>query len=140
MQKRIYMLTESEKVLPMANKCDLITEEKRNQIQENIQDVVFLTAQSKEGIDNLIDNLIAKSHVSNIDTQDVVITNVRHYETLKRAIISMQMVINGIDAQLTSDFLAQDIREAIYILGEITGEISNQDILANIFEKFCIGK
>ena len=140
MQRRIYMLTESEKILPIANKCDLITDVKRKQIQEKIHDIVFLTAKNKEGIDTLIDILIAKSNISDIDTQEVVVTNLRHYEILTRAIVSIQKVISGLDTQLASDFLAQDIREAIYILGEITGEISNQDILTTIFEKFCIGK
>ena len=140
MQKRIYILTEVDKILPIANKCDLISELKRKQIQEKIQDVIFLSAKKREGIEALIDNLIIKSNISEVDTQGVVVTNLRHYEALTRAIASMQKVINGLDTQLAGDFLAQDIREVIHILGEITGDISDRDILKNIFEKFCVGK
>jgi tRNA modification GTPase len=140
MQKRIYMLTEAEKILPVANKCDLITDVKRKQIQEKIQDAIFLAAKKGIGIELLIDNLITKSNISEVDTQEVVISNLRHYEALTRAIASMEKVISGLDSKLAGDFLAQDIRETTVILGEITGNVSDMDILKNIFEKFCIGK
>ena len=67
-------------------------------------------------------------------------TNVRHYEGLIKAKVAMSKVLKGISNDLTHDFLAADIRQSLYVLGEITGEITNDDLLNNIFSKFCIGK
>jgi tRNA modification GTPase len=71
---------------------------------------------------------------------DVIITNMRHYEALLNTSKSLQEVLTGMDMQQTGDLLAFDIRKAIYHLGEIVGDISSDDLLANIFSKFCIGK
>ena len=71
---------------------------------------------------------------------DTVVTNIRHYDSLLQTKNSLQDVINGIDGQITNDFVAMDIRRALHYLGEITGEITTDDLLANIFGKFCIGK
>ena len=71
---------------------------------------------------------------------DIIVTNIRHYEALIRALAAIQRVIDGMQNNISSDFLAQDIRECMHYLGEITGQISNDEILGNIFAKFCIGK
>jgi tRNA modification GTPase len=78
--------------------------------------------------------------VKNQKTSDTVITNLRHYEHLLKAKDALDEVLNGIDFGITGDFLAQDIRLALHHLGEITGTITTDDLLANIFSKFCIGK
>lgn len=64
----------------------------------------------------------------------------RHYEALEKALIAIQRVSEGLDLNISGDFLSQDIRECMYYLGEIAGQISTDDILGNIFSKFCIGK
>jgi tRNA modification GTPase len=71
---------------------------------------------------------------------DALVTNARHYHCLRAARESLLGVLEGIHAQITSDFLAQDIRQALYHLGEITGQITSDDLLGNIFGRFCIGK
>jgi tRNA modification GTPase len=71
---------------------------------------------------------------------DVLVTNLRHYQNLVQTRSALQRVISGIDEGITGDFLAMDIRQSLHYLGEITGEITSDDLLANIFEKFCIGK
>ena len=70
----------------------------------------------------------------------VVVTNLRHYEALVRAQTSIRRVLDGLDANYPGDLLSQDIRETLHHLGEITGEITTDEILANIFQHFCIGK
>jgi tRNA modification GTPase len=69
-----------------------------------------------------------------------MLTNLRHYEHLIKASEALTEVLNGLDIGITGDFLAQDIRLSLHHLGEITGAISSDDLLANIFSKFCIGK
>jgi tRNA modification GTPase len=71
---------------------------------------------------------------------DIIITNLRHYEALKHAADGLQQVLNGIDMRISGELLALDIRKALFHLAEITGEVTTDDLLANIFSKFCIGK
>ena len=78
--------------------------------------------------------------MANFQPGNVVVTNIRHYQSLLNTQSSLHDVVRGIDNRITNDFLAQDIRHALHYLGEITGEITTDDILANIFSKFCIGK
>lgn len=101
--------------------------------------MVFIAARKKENLDELIDHMI---HSVNIDTveQDVIVTNARHYEILKHAHEAILRVLNGLDTGITGDFLSQDIRECLHYLSEITGEISNYEVLGHIFKNFCIGK
>jgi tRNA modification GTPase len=68
------------------------------------------------------------------------VTNIRHYDSLLQTRNALMDVINGIDNQITNDFVAMDIRQSLHYLGEITGEITTDDLLTNIFGKFCIGK
>jgi tRNA modification GTPase len=68
------------------------------------------------------------------------VTNVRHYDSLTKTRESLLEVLGGLDQLVTNDFLAMDIRSALHYLGEITGEVTTDDLLANIFSKFCIGK
>ena len=69
-----------------------------------------------------------------------MVTNIRHYDSLLQTKNSLQAVINGIDSGITNDFVAMDIRQLLHHLGEITGEVTTDDLLAHIFSKFCIGK
>jgi tRNA modification GTPase len=75
-----------------------------------------------------------------LNTEDVIITNIRHYEALLRVSESLGRVISGLEDQIPEDLIAIDIRQAIHYLGEITGAITTDEILANIFRNFCIGK
>jgi tRNA modification GTPase len=84
--------------------------------------------------------LLDVSGSSGINENDVIITNVRHYEALEKALSAMKRAGDGLTGGITGDLLAQDIRETLHYLGEITGEITNDEVLGNIFKNFCIGK
>lgn len=101
--------------------------------------IVFIAAKQKENLDELIDHMIRSVNIDTVE-QDIIVTNARHYEILKHAHEAIQRVLNGLDTGITGDFLSQDIRECLHYLSEITGEISNYEVLGHIFKNFCIGK
>jgi tRNA modification GTPase len=109
------------------------------ELKEN-EKLVFIAAKLKQNLDGLVSLM---SHAVNLDAalqEDVIVTNVRHYEILGNAHEAIARVLNGLDTGITGDFLAQDIRECLHYLGEITGEISTDEVLGHIFKNFCIGK
>jgi tRNA modification GTPase len=123
--------TTNADILWVQNKIDL------DQSFESNCDVK-ISAKNDLGIENLKKALLTKTkHHSG---QDTTVTNLRHYEHLLKANDALTEVLNGLDLGITGDFLAQDIRLALHHLGEITGTITTEDLLANIFGKFCIGK
>ena len=75
-----------------------------------------------------------------LNLESTIVANARHHEALQKAYESLERVMSGLEAGVTSDFVAMDIRAALHHLGEITGEISTEDLLGNIFGRFCIGK
>ena len=100
----------------------------------------FISAKDRTGLDELTSALLATAELGQIDANSTVVTNVRHYEALTRAHAALMEVKSGLMNGITGDFLAIDLRRALHHLGEITGEISSDDLLGNIFGKFCIGK
>src|SRR5690554_6674497 len=131
-------------VLLLLNKADLLSEGQENKFQLLFPDLdaekLFISAKKQQNTDHLQELLIEKAGIPSISEDDVIVTNLRHYEALKKALDAIQRVIEGLDVGITHDFLAQDIRECMFYLGEITGQISTDEILGNIFSKFCIGK
>lgn len=101
---------------------------------------LLISAKSGLGIDVLKHNLVAKASGGSLNTEATLVTNARHHEALQNLHASLQEVAKGLDARITGDLLAIDIRNALQWLGEITGEITNEDQLDYIFSKFCIGK
>jgi len=75
-----------------------------------------------------------------VNPEDVIVTNIRHYEALSKALVAIQRTISGLQSNISGEFLAQDIRECLYYLGSITGQITTDEVLGNIFKHFCIGK
>mgnify|MGYP001056836794 CR=1 FL=1 len=106
----------------------------------NKDSVIKISAKTGENIDQLIQELLSVVNLSSLNQNDVIITNARHFEALEKASVSLQRAIDGITTGLTGDFMAQDIRETLHYLGEITGEITTDEVLGNIFKNFCIGK
>lgn len=104
------------------------------------RDFVFISASQREGIESLKARILNTFQVDRVKPGDVMVTNLRHYENLRQTNAALQRVLDGMDQQVTGDFLAMDIRQALHFLGEITGEITTDDLLTNIFSKFCIGK
>lgn len=101
---------------------------------------IFISAKSGEHIEVLKENILSLFEVGNVKSGDVMVTNLRHYQNLLQTNESLTRVLEGMDQGVTGDFLAMDIRQSLHYLGEITGSITTDDLLDNIFSKFCIGK
>ncbi|MFT5822113.1 MAG: tRNA modification GTPase [Crocinitomix sp.] len=100
---------------------------------------IFISARNKVNIDVLVDKLSAT--IGDYGTEDqTIVTNARHYDILKKCELSLVKVEEGLELRIPGDLLAMDIRETLYHLGEITGQITTDDLLGNIFANFCIGK
>lgn len=104
------------------------------------QSLLYISAKQQKGIEALKNTLFNNTVQSGTTTEDTIVTNARHYEALQQVNDSLTDIKNGLDNGLPGDLLALDIRRCLYYLGEITGEISNEDKLDYIFSKFCIGK
>ncbi len=115
------------------------TPEKAIQLREH-EHIISLSAEKRENIDRLTGLLLEIVNIGSLKHQDVVISNIRHYNALKSASESLERVSEGLVSDLPTDLLAQDIREVLHYLGEITGEVTTDEILGNIFKNFCIGK
>jgi tRNA modification GTPase len=123
-------------IIPVANKTDLAAQ----QIQLSAAlSIIHLSAKTLAGVQTLKQRLIEAVRTDEVKN-DVIITNLRHFEALKQAADSLTQVLNGIEMGISGDLIAFDIRRALFHLGEITGEVTTDDLLANIFSKFCIGK
>ncbi len=141
----------SEKILPRSvgkqlilvfNKADLLTDTSGiipAGLPENVQSI-FISAKKREHIDELQDLLIQTAHIPSLSQNDIIVTNIRHYEALTHALESIHRVQEGLSANLSGDFVSQDLRECIYHLSDIVGEVTTDQVLGNIFERFCIGK
>ena len=101
---------------------------------------IQISALLKTGMQTLENELVKLVDIAALESGQSIVSNLRHAEALQNAAIALEKVLNGIDNPITSDFLAIDIKQALYHLGEITGSISTDDLLDNIFSKFCIGK
>jgi len=101
---------------------------------------IFISASQHTNIDQLKEKLFSFFAVNSVKTGDVLVTNLRHYQNLVQTNESLERVLEGMGTGVTGDFLAMDIRQSLHYLGEITGAITTDDLLANIFSKFCIGK
>ncbi|TND07940.1 MAG: tRNA modification GTPase [Bacteroidetes bacterium] len=126
-------------MLLVGNKIDT---EDLNYIQQEFQDydVLYISAKQKLFIDDLKTKLLSLFDSRAINITETVVTNARHAEALRHTNGAINKVLDGLNQGLTGDLLAADIRLALVYLGEITGEITNDDLLKNIFGKFCIGK
>jgi len=124
----------------LANKADNLTDHNKQLIKQQLPEVEFISAINKTGIEQLKDELVSFVDTGRLHNQDTIITNSRHYNSLQSALEEMNRVQNGLNAGLTGDLLAIDIRQALYHFGEITGEVTNDELLGNIFGNFCIGK
>jgi tRNA modification GTPase len=105
-----------------------------------IENVIFLSALTRSNLDHLENKLLETVNTGVLNREESIVTNARHYEALSKALSSLDDVRTGLDNNITGDFLAIDIRKSLHHLGEITGEITTDDLLGNIFSKFCIGK
>ena len=142
---KIVPKTKYKKLIIVFNKIDKISQEEQQILEEEfLPDVpaerIYLSAKYKKNTENLEKALLKAANLPELNTDDVIVTNLRHYEALTKALESVERVKTGLKTNLSGDFIAQDIRECMHYLGEITGEITTDEVLGNIFEKFCIGK
>lgn len=142
-QQEIQQLKEQFSSCPfvvVANKKDALLQEDINLYRNSIVDVVFISAKQKEGISILKKTLIGFVQTGALRNQQTIVTNARHYEALLNAQQAMLEVQKGLDEGISADLLAIDIRQGLHYFGEITGEITTDELLGNIFANFCIGK
>jgi len=103
-------------------------------------EIIFISALKNQNIDLLKKKLLKLVNAKTIKTANTVVTNVRHYDSLVQTRDALNKVLDSIETGKTGDIIALDIRNGLHYLGEITGEITTEDLLRNIFSKFCIGK
>ncbi|MFT6417356.1 MAG: tRNA modification GTPase [Dokdonia sp.] len=129
-----------KQLLVIANKVDRLSKEQVSNLKSQVSNLFLLSAKTGEGVENLKTTLLDFVNTGALRNNDTIVTNSRHYDSLLKALEEIIKVQEGIDSNLTSDLMAIDIRQALYYFGEITGEITNDDLLGNIFANFCIGK
>lgn len=126
------------------NKVDLIAEADIKNIRAQLKTLNLkletISAKNKTGIEELKSTLLSFVNTGALRNNETIVTNTRHYDALLKALVEIQKVKLGLQSNLTSDLMAIDIRQALYHLGEITGQVSNDELLGNIFANFCIGK
>ena len=142
---KIVPKTKHKKLIIVFNKIDKISQEEQQILEEEFlpyvpAERIYLSAKYKKNTENLENALLKAANFPELNSDDVIVTNLRHYEALSKALESIERVKKGLKTNLSGDFIAQDIRECMHYLGEITGEITTDEVLGNIFEKFCIGK
>ncbi len=126
--------------LLVGNKIDKLPSEKKAEFEKAYPEIIWISASENQNIEILKTTLVNKVKTKEIHAGDTVVTNLRHYQHLAQTNKSLENVLEGLSQSITGDFLAQDIRFALHHLGEITGQITTDDLLKNIFGKFCIGK
>jgi len=134
-----------KKLIVLINKIDEGDQSGMDNLKRNIyldidDSLLFISAKNLTGLDKLRARLGKILEKGNFSQEDVIITNVRHFEALRHVSGSLDRVISGLAEKIPEDLIAIDIRQAIHFLGEITGEITTDEILGNIFKNFCIGK
>ncbi|MDR1517648.1 MAG: tRNA uridine-5-carboxymethylaminomethyl(34) synthesis GTPase MnmE [Dysgonamonadaceae bacterium] len=142
--EKILKRAERKKTILIFNKIDKLSGEDLEILNELFSpfdcEKIKISAKKRLNTELLQKALIDAAQMPQISANDVIITNVRHYETLQNAQTAISRVLDGLNKHLSGDFLAQDIRECMFYLGEITGQISTDEVLEHIFSKFCIGK
>ncbi len=134
-----------KRLMILINKTDLAKPETMNILAKGIKlkdndELLFISAKEEIGLDDLRLKLGEVVEKERLNSDSVIVTNIRHYEALIHVSESLDRVIKGLADIVPEDLLAIDIRQAIHYLGEITGEITSDEILGNIFRNFCIGK
>lgn len=123
-----------------ANKIDKEDMEYTYREFAEFTNMLFISAKENKGIDELKKHLVHLFDNSTVNVTETIVTNARHVEALRHTLSALNRVMEGLNNNISGDFLAMDIRQALHYLGTITGEISSDDLLSNIFSRFCIGK
>lgn len=124
--------------LKVGNKLDKADPALIQELEHN--DFILISATNHQNIEVLKERILAYFDIRSVKAGDVMVTNLRHYQNLLQTHESLNRVLEGLTTGITGDFLAMDIRQSLHYLGEITGSITTEDLLDNIFSRFCIGK
>ncbi|MGV3696128.1 tRNA uridine-5-carboxymethylaminomethyl(34) synthesis GTPase MnmE [Flavobacterium sp.] len=124
----------------IGNKADQLSHEEVSNLKSRIGNILVLSAKEKVGIEDLKSQLLSFVNTGALRNNETIVTNTRHYDSLLKALEEIQKVKFGLQSNLSSDLMAIDIKQALYNFGEITGEVTNDELLGNIFANFCIGK
>lgn len=147
--KKLHQNYPGKPVLIIANKADLVDTTAQQKILDDMRQIeshegrtraLLLSAKTGMGVDELKQQLTGLVNTGILSSDQAIVSNSRHYDALTKALGEIDRVEQGLNNNLSGDLLAIDIRQALYHLGEITGEISNDELLGNIFANFCIGK
>lgn len=126
-------------MLIVANKADLLNAEQLSALPHTDRTII-ISAKEKRYIDELKQKIYSSAVKDQLSGDETLVTNIRHLEALQKTEEALVRVLGGIDGSITSDFLSMDIKQGLHYLGEITGVVTTDDLLENIFSKFCIGK
>lgn len=127
-------------LIPLFNKRDLMPTEVIQAIELQIEKALIISAKNGDNLEALKQQLLALVNTGALRNNETIVTNARHYDALIKALEEIQKVKFGLQTNLSSDLMAIDIREALYHFGLITGQVTNDELLGNIFANFCIGK
>lgn len=127
-------------LLIIGNKADQLTPDEVINLKSEIENILLISAKEKIGIEELQNQLLSFVNTGALRNNETIVTNTRHYDSLLKALEEIQKVKFGLQTNLSSDLIAIDIRQALFYFGEITGEVTNDELLGNIFANFCIGK
>lgn len=131
-------------ILFIINKKDLISPENLSVINKKLTNqqltTIYISAKEKLGVEDLKNQLLSFVNTGALRNNETIVTNTRHYDSLLKALDEIQKVKFGLETNLSSDLMALDIKEALYQFGMITGQVTNDELLGNIFANFCIGK
>ena len=123
------------KLVVVVNKIDQNPDAKKQ-----LKDALFISSKQRVGSDALTNTLLSFANTGALSNNQTIVSNSRHVDALNKSLNQINKTIEGLNNGVSGDFLAMDIRQALYHLGGITGEISSDDLLENIFSNFCIGK
>ena len=142
LSSRVLPHCKEKQLILVFNKTDLLTEPLNIDLLDLPKESQYITisAKQKTQIKDLENLLVQAAHCPVLSSNDIIVTNVRHYEALTRALDSIHRVQEGLNDNLSGDFISQDLRECIFHLSDIIGEVTTDQVLGNIFNKFCIGK
>ncbi len=127
-------------VIVILNKIDTLKPEALKKIKQQLATALLVSAKTGKGIEDLKKQLLEFVNTGALRNNETIVTNTRHYNSLLKALEAIEKVQLGIREEIASDLMAIDIREGLYHLGEITGQVTNDELLGNIFANFCIGK
>jgi tRNA modification GTPase len=142
---KIIPIVKDKQLIIVFNKVDRLDNEEQVILDEEFMPQIkakrlYISAKYKQNTENLERLLLEAANIPEINNDDVIVINIRHYEALTRALPAIERVIGSLDNNISGDFISQDLRECIHHLSDIVGEVSSDDVLANIFKNFCIGK